>query len=467
MATSFAVDQAALATTPAAAPPAPPSTARARRGVSPTGVLALVWSGAALVLAQWWLTTGSVTGVAGWLTEAGRITGLLAGYGAALLVLLMARIPAIERGAGADRLARWHAMGGRYTVSLALAHAALITLGYAAATNSAVVGQIGSFLTSYPDMLKATAALALFVALAITSARAARRRLPYEAWHLMHLSAYLAVYLGFGHQIANGAQFVSDPVARGAWTALYVAAGLAALWFRVATPLAQSWAHDLRVARVVREGPDAVSVLVSGRHLDRLGAQSGQFFRWRFLTGPLVWSANPYSLSAPPSPNLLRFTAKDLGGHSRALAALKPGTRVIAEGPYGAMTAARRRSDRVLLVAGGVGITPMRAILESLPADPGAVTLVYRASSERDVILRRELDVLAAARGARVHYVIGRRRDLGRDPLGGDALARLVPDLRRHEVFVCGPDGLRETVEAACRRARVPRRRIHSEDFAF
>jgi len=452
-------------------PAAPLATARPRRGASPTVVLALVWLGAALVLAQWWLSTGSVTGMAGWLTEAGRITGLLAGYAAALLVLLMARIPAVERGAGADRLARWHAMGGRYTVSLALAHAALITLGYAAATNSALLTQVGSFLTSYPDMLKATAALALFVALAATSARAARRRLPYEAWHLMHLSAYLAVYLGFGHQIANGAQFVADPAARWAWTALYVGAGLAALWYRFATPLVQSWTHDLRVARVVREGPGVVSVIVSGRNLDRLGAESGQFFRWRFLAGPLVWSANPYSLSAPPTPNLLRFTAKDLGGHSRALAALKPGTRVIAEGPYGAMTAARRRLDQVLLVAGGVGITPMRALLESLPASrpagPGAITLVYRASSERDVILRRELDALAAARRARVHYVIGRRRDLGGDPLAGSALARLVPDLRRHEVFVCGPDGLRETVEGACRRARVPRRRIHSEDFAF
>jgi predicted ferric reductase len=458
-----AVDQARSAT-PAEAPPA---TARARRGVSPTAVLALVWSGAALVLAQWWLTTASVTGAAGWLTEAGRVTGLLAGYGAALLVLLMARIPSVERGAGADRLARWHAMGGRYTVSLALAHAALITLGYAAATNSALLAQVGSFLTSYPDLLTATAALALFVALAATSARAARRRLPYEAWHLMHLSAYLAVYLGFGHQIANGAQFVADPVARWAWTGLYAAAGLAALWFRFATPLVQSWTHDLRVARVVREGPDTVSVIVSGRHLDRLGAESGQFFRWRFLTGPLVWSANPYSLSAPPTANLLRFTAKDLGAHSRALAALKPGTRVIAEGPYGAMTAARLRRDRVLLVAGGVGITPMRALLESLPARPGEITLVYRASSECDLILRRELDALAAARGARVHYVIGRRRALGGDPLGGPALERLVPDLRRHEVFVCGPDGLRETVVAACRRARVPRRRIHSEDFAF
>ena len=130
------------------------------------------------------------------------------------------------------------------------------------------------------------------------------------------------------------------------------------------------------------------------------------------------------------------------------------------------MIAARRRGEPVLLVGGGVGITPMRAILESLPAGPGAITLVYRASSERDVILRRELDPLAAARGARVHYVIGRRRDLGGDPLGGDALARLVP--------TCG--GTRSSCAArtgcggcrgACRRARVPRRRIHSEDFAF
>ena len=196
-------------------------------------------------------------------------------------------------------------MGGRYTVSLALAHAVLITLGYAAATNSALIAQIGSFLTSYPDLLEATAALALFVALAATSARAARRRLPYEAWHLMHLSAYLAVYLGFGHQIANGAQFVADPVARWAWTALYVGAGLAALWYRFATPLCGpgttcGWRGSSG------EGPDAVSVLVSGRNLDRLGAQSGQFplalpHRPAGVVGqPVLFGARPRACCGSP-----------------------------------------------------------------------------------------------------------------------------------------------------------------------
>ncbi|NDU71501.1 hypothetical protein GWI34_02520 [Actinomadura sp. DSM 109109] len=89
----------------------------------------LIYAGAAAVLALWWRTTNSDTGLDGWLTEAGRVTGLLAGYGCAVLPALMARGPALERGVGTDRLARWHAMGGRYTVCLVLAHALLIIWG--------------------------------------------------------------------------------------------------------------------------------------------------------------------------------------------------------------------------------------------------------------------------------------------------------------------------------------------------
>src|SRR6185503_15122577 len=121
------------------------------------------------------------------------------------------------------------------------------------------------------------------------------------------------------------------------------------------------------------------------------------------------WEAHPFSLSAAPGSERLRITVKGVGEYTAALRALRPGTRVIAEGPFGAFTAAARRRRRVLLIAGGVGITPIRALLEDMPATPGDIAVVYRAQRPGDVILRDELDALAATRGAELHYVVGER----------------------------------------------------------
>jgi len=225
--------------------------------------------------------------------------------------------------------------------------------------------------------------------------------------------------------------------------------------------------HQLRVLSVQQEGPGVVSVLIGGRHLDELRAESGHFFRWRFLIRDLWWAANPYSLSAAPQPNQLRITAQNLGSHSAALTSLRPGTRVLAEGPYGAMTAGRRRRRKVLLIAGGIGITPLRALFETLPADAGDLTLLYRVSRPTDVVFRRELTAIAEQRGARLHILTGRRSSLGHDPLSAAALTINLPDLSQHDVYVCGSPSLTAAVLAALREAGVPRRHVHHESFEF
>lgn len=447
----------ATAGTQVAAARRPPARADARV------VLGLVAAGVVAVLGLWWVDTPSVSGLGGWLTNAGRITGLLAGYGVAVLVALMARAPALERGVGTDRLARWHSMGGRYTVGLVLAHGLLVLFGYAVTERTDPLSQGRTLLLSYPDVLMATVAGGLLVGVGVVSARAVRARMRYETWYYLHFYTYLAVALAFSHQLATGADFVVNRGARLAWWGLYLAVGWLVLWFRVLTPIRQAMRHRLRVLDVRREAPGVVSVVVGGRHLDELDAEPGQFFRWRFLTRDLWWSANPYSLSAPVhAGRLMRITAKDLGDHSRGLRGLQPGTRVLAEGPFGALTAAQRTRRKVLLIAGGVGITPLRALFETLPAGPGELTLLYRASREKDLVFRTELDQIAQARGATVHYLLGPR---GRAALGPGALAALVPGLRQYDVYLCGPPGLTETVVESLHAVGVPRRHIHHESF--
>jgi ferredoxin-NADP reductase len=286
----------------------------------------------------------------------------------------------------------------------------------------------------------------------------------YETWWVTHLYFYLAIALAYAHQVLLGQPFASHEWAKAVWIALYLATLGVVVAFRVLAPVLRSLAHDLRVHAVVRESPDTVSVWLTGRRLDRLHARGGQFFGLRFLTREHWWQSHPYSLSAGPDSRYLRVTVKDLGDHSRAMATLRPGTRVIAEGPYGVLTADARRSDRVVLVAGGVGVTPLRALLDDLPRD-APVDLLFRAPYEEALVLRRELEDMAATRPRlRLRYLVGSRRDY---PVTARSLQWLVPDIASSDIYTCGPEDLVVAVRHAARTLGIPDERIHDEAFSF
>jgi ferredoxin-NADP reductase len=234
--------------------------------------------------------------------------------------------------------------------------------------------------------------------------------------------------------------------------------------FRVLAPLGGALRYRLRVAEVTPEGPGVVSLRITGHHLDRLRAHSGQFFVWRFLDGKRWRSAHPFSLSAAPDGQSLRITVKALGDHTARLGDLRPGTRVLAEGPFGVFTDRARRREKAVLIAGGIGITPVRALLETMRGD---LVVLYRAISETDVIFRDELDRIASARNATLHYVLGDHRGDGADLLSSAHLKELVPDIAERDVFLCGPPAMTEALEHNVRGAHVPRRHIHTERFAL
>ena len=425
-----------------------------------------------LLITAMWVRHGGIASVSdsgGALTAAGQLTGLYGTFASLVALALMARMPWLEQLVGAAHLADWHRWAGVATVSLLVAHTGLITLGYAASTNSGIWAQFWDFLTTYPDVLMATVGLALLVAVGVTSARAARRRLPYETWYVIHLYAYLGIALGFAHQLAVGTDFVSDPVARGYWIVLYVGTAAVILVFRVAVPLAAANRYQLRVASVVPDADGVVSISIAGRHLDRLAVSAGQFFLWRFLTRDGWWRAHPFSLSAEPDGRRLRITVEAVGDYTSLLQRVRPGTRLMAEGPYGTLTATRRTQPKVLLIAGGVGITPLRALLGELSRESADVVLLYRASDWNRVLLKDELDELGASRRVTIRYLVGRRgsAELPQDPFTPRALRRAVPDALTRDVYVCGPDGMMAVVRDGLHKLGVPDARIHFERFAY
>jgi ferredoxin-NADP reductase/DMSO/TMAO reductase YedYZ heme-binding membrane subunit len=438
---------------------------------------ALTWAGVLVVVALW-VADGQVQALAGWaggLTSLGRLTGLVASDLLLVQVLLMARIPAVERSYGQDELARRHRLVGFTSFNLMLAHVGLVTLGYAGQDGANPLVELWDLVVDYPGMLLAAAGTALLVMVAVTSLRRARRRLRYESWHLLHLYAYLGAGLALPHQLWTGQELLTHGVAGLYWWSLWAAAAGAVLVWRVGVPLARTLRHDLRVVAVTRVTPDTVAVWMHGRRLDRLPVAAGQFFVWRFLAGPGWTRGHPYSLSAAPTGDTLRITVKDLGEGSRSLAALRPGTRVAIEGPYGRLHGGVRTRRKVTLLAGGIGVTPLRALLEELPQGPGDVTLVHRARDEGDLVHRDEIEALAASRGARVYYALGPRL-AGRPSWlpqaaahlsDAGALRELVPDIAEHDVYVCGAEPWMAAARTAALAAGVPAHRIHLERFSW
>ena len=441
-----------------------------RWGLRPRDVVALLVANGVFIVLMWVRHGGpdELAAPGGIFTAVGQLMALLGTYLALVGLVLVGRSPWLDEAFGPDRLAWAHRWLGFATVWLIGGHLAFTLTGWAMGDGQGLATELVDLLANYPFVLWGLGGFILFVVTGVSSMAAARRRVPYETWYLLHVLTYLAIALAFLHQLFVGVDFTHDQLAAIYWISLYgIAVGLV-LVFRFGAPLVLNHRHRLRVSAVTPERPGVVSVYVTGRDLDRLAVRSGQYFIVRFLARRTWWRAHPYSLSSAPNGAWLRFTVKALGDDSAKVGGIPVGTRVFLEGPYGVLTGARRTRPKVTLIAGGIGISPLRALLESLAGRPGELTLLYRASTAADLVFREELDRLAAHRGATVHYLVGRRGiDVPQDPFGPATIARLVPDIATQDVFLCGPTDLMRRTEAALRDLGVPAAQVHAERFAY
>jgi len=382
-----------------------------------------------------------------------------------LQLTLVARIPWLDRRIGMDRLTAWHRWVGFTLFWTVLLHVSFTLVGFAELYNMSVWSQFLG-LAGVPAGLFGVLAAATIVTVVALSLRFVRRRVQYETWHALHMLIYAAIVLALLHQAYEGKTFRYSLASTVYWWTLWGLVLLAFLTGRLIVPLWRNAYHRLRVAAVVPESDNVVSVHVTGRRLDRLPARAGQFMIWRFLGHNHWWRANPFSLSAAPNGRGLRLTAKAVGATSAGLRHVPVGTRVFAEGPYGAFTAMQRTTDASLLIAGGVGVTPIRALLEELT---GSVVVLYRVHSPAEAVLGAELEALARARGAQLHLLTGRTGagSPPNTPFAPDNLIGLVPDITDRDVYVCGPSAMTATVLRSLRALKVPRRQVHAERFSL
>ena len=392
-----------------------------------------------------------------------RFAGILGTYLVLISLLLIARIPWLERSIGFDSLVAYHRKLGPLVLSLVLIHVLLVTIGYSIADSKTFFSEFIYLILNYAWMKQALAALFIFIIIGFTSMNRIRRVIKYELWWNIHIASYIGIALAFMHQILNGSLFIYNNVAKIFWISLYIFTAIAMLIWRFLLPILRSLRHQLRVDRVEIETPGIVSIYIKGRSLLRMQAAGGNFFEWRFLSRGIWNQAHPYSLSAPPTDSELRITVKELGDHSRAVSKLKSGTRVIAEGPYGILLAKRAVGKEILLIGGGVGITPLRALLEDFP-DDAKIDLIYRTLKKDELALKSELDVLDIKQQISIHYLVGTPEEF---PMTPKELKKLIPNISQCDVFVCGPPALAAIVRHSVESLGVPSSKFHIESFSF
>lgn len=468
-------------TTAVLAAPSAATRLRMRRRRSWISALALTLAGgtlAALVIS--WLANGGIAAIGapgGAALTFGRLTGLVAADLLLMQVLLMARIPPLERAWGQATLTRTHRLVGMASFWLMLAHIVLIVAGYTQAGTLSLPGQIWDLVITYPGMLLAVAGTLALIAVVGSSLRAARRRLRYESWHLIHLYAYLGVGLVLPHQLWTGADFLASPGMTLFWWSVWSAAAGAIVLFRLALPLGRSLLHRLVVESVTREAPGVQSVVLRGRHMARLRTAPGQYLQWRFLTGPGWTRSHPYSVSAVPGRDRLRITMSTEGDEGRRLTRLRPGTRVLIEGPYGSLTADRRMHRDVLLLAAGLGVTPLRGLAEHIAAEGGSarhprpsVIMLHRISRPQEALFTAEWQALAGLHGIDARALVGPRGPRGSwmpAAIGNPDryLRATVPRLPERDVYLCGPQDWMRRARTTLLALGVSRRAIHRESF--
>lgn len=400
------------------------------------------------------------------LISVGALFGLYAMFAFMTQYILMSGIRPLERVFGLDRLTRMHHVNGFLGWGLLLGHVPLILMGYSQGSGTGMLAQLRELMGALPYITWAVIANVLLQVVFLSSIVIVRRRLKYEWWRTTHWLVYGVFILAFWHQLANGQELLAYPGLRRYWIGLFIFALGAVFWRRYLRPLLLYARYRFVVEKVTTEAPGVTSIYVSGQSLQKLRYQAGQFAFWYFWQSGFRTQKHPFTISSSPKDPYLRLSAKGIGDYSAALSAIRKGTPVLLNGPYGRFTTAVQTRKKRLFIAGGIGITPIRSMLgeERLPGD----MLLYSARTQADLAFFDEIEQWRAD-GLEVGYFVGesslRAPYMHIAQIDGPQLQQLAPDLAERDVWLCGPPPMMDAIEKTLIGLGVPKPQIHTERF--
>ena len=423
-----------------------------------------------VVVLFWFVSSGTTIGTSPAVTllAVARLLGLLAASSALSQLILISRIQWVEERLGMDQLSQIHHQNGFLVMGLVLVHPALVTLSHSMLSSQSAGAQFVQLLRYWDSVGLAFTGLLVF-AVVFGTATVVRKKLSYETWHTLHVLAYLAIGLTPFHQFTVGGDITGASLFRAYWFLLYGVAAGGLVVYRFARPLAFYLRHRFEVQKVVQETDDVTSIYIVGRKLDHFPVRSGQFMILKFLDKAFWRESHPFSLSCLPNSDYLRVTIKSLGDYTSTVHAISPGTKVFIDGPHGALTSRLCQGETALLVAGGIGVTPIRSLTEEFVSAGKDVVLFYCNRRADDIVFADEFEELAQRDHMTVHHVLSREPGWNGESghLDGAMLERLVPGLPERECFLCGPVRFMDAITEELVRLGARRSRIHYERFSL
>jgi len=398
-----------------------------------------------------------------------RLAGLLAAFLALLQLVLIGRVKWLDREFGHDKLARFHQTNGKLVYSFLILHVFLVLWGYGATRGVSFLAQLNDFILTSDDLAQAVMAFGLFTFVVALSIAIVRRRLKYEFWYYVHLLTYAAIALSFGHQTELGEDF-SQAFFTPYWYLLYAFAFGHLIYFRFVRPLLFFSRHRFQVLKVEAETPSVNSVYIGGREIEDFKFEAGQFMRARFLARGFWTQAHPFSFSLPPGKGHLRFSIKESGDFTKKIKELPVGTQVLIDGPHGVFTLAKSQREKILAIAGGIGITPLRSLCEEGVQKGKDIVLLYSNKLASDIPLKRELEELEKTySNFKVILVVTDDPSwVGEEEkLNLNTIQKLVPDWQGREIFLCGPGPMMKAIREDLKKASYPSQYLHFEEFAW
>jgi predicted ferric reductase len=407
------------------------------------------------------LTSGTQSGI---LIAFGRLFGLLGEFFILVQLILIGRITFIEQQFGHDRLNQLHRWIGYGMVLFFLGHPLLLTLGYSQISEVSFWSQFLNFLKNWEDVFKAFLAVLLFVGVILTSIVIVKKRLRYETWYFTHLLMYLGVALAFGHQTNTGD--LSDGAPLYYWLVFnFVVFGFV-LIFRWLRPIYRFYQHRFYIEKVLPETPGVFSIYLKGRELKRYKFYPGQFANLTFLQRGM-WFTHPFSFSTAPNGEYLRFSIKASGDFTNKINSLKTGTKVIIDGPLGIFTPAVAITDKFLLIAGGIGITPIRALAEHFVREGKNIFLLYGMKTDQDITFKDELQKLQLKYHFMLSEVIVAPGGFGQGHINRETIKQQVPDFLERDIYLCGPTPMMTGILTELKSLGMPKKQIHYEKFNY
>lgn len=417
------------------------------------------------ILGFWWLGSGNLVtsgNLASTLIGLGRVMGLLLEFAILVQLVLISRIPYVERTYGFDRLNQFHRILGYCLLGTLLAHPLLLTLGFALSNQVSFWDTFTNLLFHWPYVMLAVIGLSVIVLAAIISLPSIRKKLKYETWHLTHLFMYVGIGLIFAHQVQTAD--VSVGRALYYWYILNFTVFGCVLFYRFLQPFLLFFRHRFRVSRVEGETHNVQSVHITGEHMDRFKFESGQYIHVSFLAKGL-WQPHPFSISSAPNGQDIRLSIKAVGDFTERIKELQPGTRVILEGPFGKFTEQVAAHPKFLLIAGGIGITPIRALCETLSQRGKDIILLYSNRTPEDMVFKQELAQLNIP----THHVLSETSEEGFEHgrIDLEKITRLVPDVKERDIYLCGPPPMMKSLVAILKSLGAKNSQIHYEKFSY